>query len=67
MLENKFSSMLKTGLCIVFLDLPHVQKSLGGYYHVYMYKTAPVLSTTKKVAQDGRADHRMKINVRKLH
>lgn len=62
--------MLKMALCIysVFLTLPHrhasscLQEILHRYTKLHQY-----FSTTEEVAQDGRVDHRMKINVRKLH
>lgn len=69
-LGNKFNSMLKMALCIytVFLNLPHRHVSILLQEILHMYiKLHQYFSTTKKVAQDRRVDHRMKINVRKLH
>lgn len=62
--------MFKMALCsyIVLLHLPHRPASIFLQEILHMYtQLHQYFSTTKEVAQDGRVDHRMKINVRKLH
>lgn len=69
-LENKFFSMLKLALCVhvVFINLPHRPASIFFLDILHVNKKLHQHSSTRyEVVQNGRVEHRMKTNARKIY